>query len=213
MACDGLELARAGAIFGAGYAVGRAVKCVMRWLVDGYNVIRRWPELAAAEQRQGLEGGRDRALRAPVAGGPGVSGDEFTVVFDGTQAGGLGHGGMGVRVVFSSARESADRVIAQMAQGGGAVVSNDREVMRAAARAGAVAITVDEFLARIERLVRQAARPTGAASRMPRVKATEGGEEEDGERAGRGPKKGNPRQLSKKRRAAARALGRLRSGR
>jgi predicted RNA-binding protein with PIN domain len=181
----------------------------MRWLVDGYNAIRRWPELAAAEQRHGLQGGRD-ALCALLSRAARASGDEFTVVFDGAQAGGVGHGGPGVRVVFSSARESADRVIAQMAASGGAVVSSDREVRRAAARAGAVVITADEFLARIERLVRQAARPTAAADPDAEGDGEEGGGD-DGEDAPRGPKKGNPRKLSKKRRAAERALGRLRS--
>ena len=90
------------------------------------------------------------------------------------------------------------------------MVSNDREVMRAAARAGAVVITVDEFLARIERLVRQAARPTDDADPTGEDGGEEGGDD-DGEDAPRGPKKGNPRKLSKKRRAAERALGRLRS--
>jgi predicted RNA-binding protein with PIN domain len=179
----------------------------MRWLVDGYNAIRRWPELAAAE-RHGLEAGRD-ALCALLSRAARASGDEFTVVFDGAQAGGVGHGGPGVRVVFSSARESADRVIARMASGGGAVVSSDREVMRAAARAGAVVITVDEFLARIERLVRQASRPTDDTDPDAEGDGEDGGD--DGEDAPRGPKKGNPRKLSKKRRAAERALGRLRS--
>jgi predicted RNA-binding protein with PIN domain len=183
----------------------------MRWLVDGYNAIRRWPELAAAEQRHGLEGGRD-ALCALLSRAARASGDEFTVVFDGAQAGGVGHGGPGVRVIFSSARESADRVIAQMAGSGGAVVSSDREVMRAAARAGAVVITVDEFLVRIERLVRQAARPADAADPDAEGDGEEGDGGDDGEDAPRGPKKGNPRKLSKKRRAAERALGRLRSG-
>ena len=181
----------------------------MRWLVDGYNAIRRWPELAAAE-RHGLEAGRD-ALCALLSRAARASGDEFTVVFDGAQAGGVGHGGPGVRVIFSSARESADRVIAQMAAAGGAVVSSDREVMRAAARAGAVVITVDEFLARIERLVRQAARPTDDADPDAEGGGGEGDGGDDGEDAPRGPKKGNPRKLSKKRRAAERALGRLRS--
>src|SRR5262245_10071185 len=133
----------------------------MRWLVDGYNAIRRWPELAAAE-RHGLEAGRG-ALCALLSRAAQASGDEFTVVFDGAQAGGVGHGGPGVRVVFSSARETADAVIARMAAGSGAVVSSDRELMRAAARSGAVVVTVDEFLARVERLARQASRPAGDA--------------------------------------------------
>jgi len=184
----------------------------MRWLVDGYNAIRRWPELAAAESR-GLEAGRE-ALCALLSRAAGASGDQFTVVFDGAQAGGMGRGGPAVRVVFSSARESADRVIARMAADAGAVVSNDREVQRASARAGAVVVSVDEFLARIERLARHgtAAAPGGLVE-TGHGDAERGGEDGDEpEDAPRGPKKGNPRKLSKKRRAAERALGRLRQG-
>jgi predicted RNA-binding protein with PIN domain len=161
----------------------------MRWLIDGYNVIRRSPELRASESA-GLEAGR-RALidlLAPLAAG----GDQFTVVFDGGGAGGS-HSTRGVRVVFSSARESADRVLARMAAQGGAVVSNDREVRQAAARAGAISLTADQFLARIE---------------SPPFR--DGGEgEETRARPTGGAKKGNPRRLGKKARAAARALGRL----
>src|SRR5689334_22299518 len=183
----------------------------MQWLVDGYNAIRRWPELAAAESR-GLEAGRE-ALCALLSRAANASGDQFTVVFDGAQSGGTGHGGFGVRVVFSSARESADHVIARMAADAGAVVSSDREVQRAAARAGAVVVSADEFLARIERLVRHTSAPpsgVGEASHGDAEGGADGDDEPDG--APRGPKKGNPRKLSKKRRAAQRALGRLRQG-
>jgi predicted RNA-binding protein with PIN domain len=169
----------------------------MRWLVDGYNVIRRSPEMAARE-RESLEAGRLALCRA-LAEAARASGDEFTVVFDGTQARRPASGGWGVRVAFSSARETADRVLARMAQGGGAVVSNDREVRRAAQRAGAIAVSTDEFLVRLERLSR-----TSPAGGEPQ------GDEEEKDDAPRGPKKGNPRRLSKKRRAEVRALGRLR---
>jgi len=167
----------------------------VRWLIDGYNVIRRSPELSARE-RESLEAGR-HALCRLLAQPARARGDQFTVVFDG--AGGGGSAGMeGVRVIFSSARESADRVLARMAVEGGAVVSNDREVRRAAAQAGAIAITADEFLARLE-----ASSETGAGPGDFR----ETDEQED--RSGRA-KKGNPRRLGKKARAAARALARLR---
>ncbi len=173
----------------------------MRWLIDGYNVIRRSPELSSRE-RESLEAGR-RALCGLLNRAARARGDEFTVVFDG--AGGGGSAGLaGVRVIFSSARESADRVLARLATRGGAVVSSDREVRRAAARAGAIAVTADEFLARLERL--------------PRGLATEGDDAGDVNDRGapepraRGPKKGNPRRLGKKARAAARALGRLGPG-
>ena len=162
----------------------------MHWLVDGYNVIRRAPELAAREQ-ESLQAGREALCRllSTVAR---HSGDRFTVVFDGAQGGGSGAGGLGVRVIFSRRRERADDVLARMATSGGAVVSNDREVRQAAVRGGAIAIPADEFLARL----RTTSRP-----RVP----------DKDEEADVGPreKKGNPRRLPKKARAAARALRRI----
>lgn len=167
----------------------------MRWLIDGYNVIRRSPELSSRE-RESLEAGR-QALCWLLGQAARARGDQFTVVFDG--AGGGGSTGMeGVRVIFSSARESADRVLARMAAEGGAVVSNDREVRQAAARAGAIAITTDEFLRRLE----------AAAAPPARSPEWSEGRDDQDEGASR-PKKGNPRRLGKKARAAARALGRL----
>ena len=53
----------------------------MRWLVDGYNVIRRAPALAAREQ-ESLQAGREALCRLLVAAAR-ASGDQFTVVFDG----------------------------------------------------------------------------------------------------------------------------------
>jgi uncharacterized protein len=174
----------------------------MRWLVDGYNVIRRAPELKSREQ-ESLEAGR-QALCALLVEIARVSGDSFTVVFDGARAGGRAGGGAGVSVIFSSARESADSVLAGMAREGGAVVSNDREVRRAAERAGATVVTTDQFLARLDQ-----------AHRLPHEASAELMDSDDveEEEPSRGPRKGNPRRLSKKDRAAQRALGRLRPGR
>lgn len=175
----------------------------MRWLVDGYNVIRRSPELASRE-RESLEAGRQALCRWLAAAARG-SGDRFTVVFDGTGAGsGLASGG-NIHVVFSSARESADRLLARLASGGGAVVSNDREVRRAAARAGAIAVTTDDFLRRLDLLIGRA----GMTSSAPRGHEP-GMDKDDEAEAPAPPRKGNPRRLAKRRRAAARALGRLR---
>jgi len=165
----------------------------LHWLVDGYNVIRRGPELAAREQ-ESLEAGR-QALCRLLSNAARVSGDRFTVVFDGNQRGGRFSAGPGTHAIFSSARETADQVLARMATAGVAVVSNDREVRQAAARARAIVITADEFLARLER----AGRVRGSDK-----------DDKDDEEADRPPsKKGNPRRLSKKDRLAARALGRL----
>lgn len=162
----------------------------MRWLVDGYNVIRRDSELAARE-RESLQAGREALCRL-LSTAARLSGGQFTVVFDGDRGGGTTSGGEGVRVIFSSGRETADRVLARQATAGVSVVSNDREVREAATRAGAIAVGADEFLARL----RKAARP-----RAP-VK-----DEDDDSPAP--PKKGNPRRLPKKKRAADRALRRL----
>jgi predicted RNA-binding protein with PIN domain len=174
----------------------------MHWLIDGYNVIRREPALASRE-RVSLEAGRDALCRRLTTVAR-ASGDRFTVVFDGAGRGGAGGGGA-VRVLFSSARESADRVLARMAARGGAVVSNDREVRRAASRAGALAISADQFLARLERLAAEApdegGAPTGGTPYMK--------DEDEEPETPRGPRKGNPRRLPRKQRAAVRALGRL----
>ncbi len=171
----------------------------VRWLIDGYNVIRRSPELGAKEG-ESLEAGR-RALCALLSRAAQVRGDQFTVVFDGSGGGGSA-GEAGVRVIFSSARESADTVLTRMAVQGGAVVSSDREVCRAATRAGAIPVSAEEFLARLETL------PRGVAPDMD--DARQRSEEDAPEGRDRGPKKGNPHRLGKKARAAARALGRLR---
>ena len=173
----------------------------MRWLVDGYNVIRRAPELRSREQ-ESLEAGR-QALCALLAEIARASHDTFTVVFDGVESGGRGGGGAGVTVIFSSARESADHVLAKMAREGGAVVSNDREGRRAAERAGAVVVTTDQFLTTLDR-----ARPAGRGGEAPEPESEK--DEDDDTR--RGPRKGNPRKLSKKERATRRALGRLGPG-
>ena len=162
----------------------------MHWLVDGYNVIRRDPGLASRE-KESLQAGREALCRllSTIAR---RSRDRFTVVFDGDRGGGSTGGGEGVRVIFSSAREPADQVLARMATRGVAVVSNDREVRQAAGRAGATAITADQFLDRLRQP------PSGPAPQ----------EDEDDDTPPR-QKKGNPRRLPKKARAAARALRHL----
>jgi len=164
----------------------------MHWLVDGYNVIRRAPDLASRE-RESLQAGRETLCRVLSAAAR-LSGDRFTVVFDGDRGGGSVPGGPGVHVVFSSGRESADHVLARRATAGVAVVSNDREVRQAATRAGATAVTADDFLARLRK---------SSPARVP---------DKDEEPTEPREKKGNPRRLPKKARAAARALRRLSRG-
>jgi predicted RNA-binding protein with PIN domain len=164
----------------------------MRWLIDGYNVIRRDSALRVQEA-ESLERGRAALLRL-VAGAARASGDPFVVVFDGARRTGGDPAGSGaqVQVIFSRPPESADDVLVRLAgqwREGAVVVSADRTVQSAVRRAGAVAVTTDEFLAAIE---------------------ADGGDGEEPERASH-PSRGNPRRLSRDARAAQRVLRRLRS--
>lgn len=161
----------------------------MRWLIDGYNVIRRDPELAQHESR-GLEDGRAALLRL-VAGAARASGDPFTVVFDGARRSGGAPAGGQVQVVFSRPPETADDVLRRLAselRSGAVVVSSDRTVRDAAERAGAAAVTAEQFVA-----------------------ALAGGEDDEADDDEPPPRAGNPRRPSRAARAARRVLGRLRA--
>ena len=161
----------------------------MRWLVDGYNVIRRDPDLAQQEAR-GLEDGRAALLRV-IAGAARTSGDPFTVVFDGARRSGGAPAGGQVQVLFSRPPETADDVLRRLAselRSGAVIVSSDRAVRDAAERAGAVAVTTEQFLAALE----SGAEPEGDDDEPP-------------------PRGGNPRRPSRAERAARRVLGRLRT--
>lgn len=164
----------------------------MRWLIDGYNLIRRDPELAGAEAR-GLEEGRAALLRV-IAGAARASGDPFTVVFDGARrTGGAAAPGQ-VQVVFSRPPETADDVLRRLAtelRAGAVVVSSDRAVRDAAERAGAVAVTAERFLAALD---------------APEDDELDEAPDADPPSA-RG---GNPRRPARSERAARRVLGRLR---
>lgn len=161
----------------------------MRWLIDGYNVIRRDPELAQQEAR-GLEEGRAALLRL-VAGAARASGDPFTVVFDGARRGGGVPAGGQVQVVFSRPPETADDALRRLAselRSGAVVVSSDRTVRDAAERAGAAAVTAEQFLA-----------------------ALDGDDEDDHDADDPPPRGGNPHRPSRTERARRRVLGRLRA--
>jgi uncharacterized protein len=164
----------------------------MRWLIDGYNVIRRDPELRAAEAA-GLPAGR-RALLALIAEVAGRSSDRFTVVFDGASVPGPAVAPGRLEVIFSRPPRRADDELVRLAgrEGAGAVVvTSDRAVADAARRAHCAVLGAEAFLAGL-------AAPGGG----------EGKDEED-EPPNPRPKGGNPRRRSKDERAAQRALRRL----
>jgi predicted RNA-binding protein with PIN domain len=168
----------------------------MRWVLDGYNLIRHDPELRDRE-RAGLEAGRT-ALLALVARVARAGTDEFTVVFDGARRGGGVPAGGRVQVIFSRPPETADDVLRRLAadlRAGAVVVTSDRAVQTTARRAGAVTVTAEAFLAAVE---------------APADTADEWSKEDDADAEGP-PRRGGPaRRPSREARAATRALERLR---
>ena len=123
-------------------------------IVDGYNVIRQWPELTRLD-RADLQSGREALLRE-LQWYRRAKRHEITVVFDGREQGGFSEettrvGGIGVR--YSRRGETADSVIARLVSErrvGAIVISSDREVGDVARRQGAAWLTAPEFLARVE---------------------------------------------------------------
>jgi predicted RNA-binding protein with PIN domain len=172
----------------------------MRWLVDGYNVVRRDPDLRAREA-ESLEAGR-RALLHLLARARRAPQDEFTVVFDGARPAGGGAPAVAqrIRVVFSRPPATADDELMRLARqlrNGAVVVSSDRKVQDAARRAGSAVLTAEQFLEALE-----------APATAPRPDPPDRKDDFDDEPTRE--KRGNPRRLSKKAKRAQRALGRLR---
>lgn len=162
----------------------------MRWVLDGYNVIRRDPDLRAREA-ESLQAGRAALLRL-VAGAARVVSDDFTVVFDGARRLGVEASPGRVQVVFSRPPETADDVLRRLAAGlreGAVVVTSDRAVQASARRAGAVTVTAEAFLDALS---------DGAAD-----------DTQDDDEPSHG-RHGPARRPSREARAAARALQRLR---
>ncbi|MBI1737379.1 MAG: NYN domain-containing protein [Candidatus Rokubacteria bacterium] len=162
----------------------------MRWLLDGYNVIRRDPDLHGAEEA-GLAAARAALLRR-VVDAERRSGDPFTVVFDGAPGPGPASSPGRIEVVFSRPPRTADDVLMDLARrlrDGAIVVTSDRRVQDAARRAGAAAVASERFLAALE---------------GPRD--DDAGDDEDDDPRPRG---GNPRRISRDERAVRRALRRL----
>src|SRR3989454_3150073 len=169
----------------------------MHWLIDGYNVIRRDPELRAREA-ESLEAGR-RALLHLLARAHRGPRDEFTVVFDGARVSGGAPAEGRIRVIFSRPPLTADDELMRLARqwkSGAVVVSSDRKIQDAARRSGSAVLTADQFLEGLT------FHEDPAAEGPKDLAATDAETVRD--------KRGNPRRLSKKARRARRALGRLR---
>ena len=168
----------------------------VRWLIDGYNVIRQDPESQRAERLADRRSGGPGALEAAraalvrrVVEAHRRSGDPFTIVFDGVRGhAATGPAGGRIEIVFSRSPETADDVLVRLAgryREGGIVVTSDRTVQSAARRARALVVTSEQFLDALD---------TAAADDQ----AEDDVEDED-----------RPRGRSREARASARALRRL----
>ncbi len=124
----------------------------MRIIIDGYNLIRQWPELAMLD-RADLQEGRDALIRELQAYQR-IRRHDIVVVFDGRAGSDQGSdraGGITVR--YSRQGETADGVIIRLAaesQAGTVIVSSDRFVQAAADRHRVAAISAQEFMDRVE---------------------------------------------------------------
>ena len=166
-------------------------------VVDGYNVIG---------SEQGLRGDLEpkrTALVKEMAAYRARTGHLVTTVFDGWRNGRIEETRQqagDVTVVFSRYGEKADAVIERLAREIGnscVVVTSDRDLRRSVENGGAVAVYVNEFLAKL-RLDPDAAESEEDAA---------GDEPFPGSRDRR--KKGNPRQPSKTERARRQRLAKL----
>ena len=187
----------------------------MRWLIDGYNVIRRDPELRGREA-ESLEAGR-RALLHLLARTHRDPRDEFTIVFDGARVSGGAPSAGRIRVIFSRPPLTADDELVRLARqckSGAVVVSSDRTIQDAARRSGCAVLGAEQFLEGLtaeseprRSLVRS---PSEQADLMDPAAADLATKDVDSDAEPVRDKRGNPRRLSKEARRARRALRRLR---
>ena len=167
-------------------------------IVDGYNLIRQSPSLSRLDARD-LQEGREALIHMLTAYRR-ARGHRVTVVFDGTQAPMFSRrrdriGGVGV--VFSRQGETADAVIARMAERErekAMVISSDRQVALAASACGSGNISSPAFEERLMMAIAMEA-PSGeeddAPVRQPRQKTRK-----------KGPSRRLPKKIRQQRRRA-----------
>jgi len=168
----------------------------VRWLIDGYNVIRHDADMRDRDTAR-LAAGRAALLALLAAVARDVP-DDFVVVFDGAHRGGGAPTGGRVEVLFSRPPDTADDVLRRLAlahREGAVVVTSDRAVLDATRRANAVGVRAEDFL----RAVHQRLGRRDAEDEL------EPDEEEDAPR----PTRGAAHRPSREARAAARVLQRL----
>jgi predicted RNA-binding protein with PIN domain len=121
----------------------------LHYILDGYNVIKRIPELARLDLRSGRAALyhliQSRSLQGSLR-------NKLTIVFDGKEGIGSGNEGSGAKVIFSkgrSADEEIKEIIALAPRPATIVlVSDDRQLQLDCRALGAKRMTVGEFMGR-----------------------------------------------------------------
>ena len=180
-------------------------------IIDGYNIIGAQGRMR--QNREWMERERNTLVRnlELYAGGRAFS--EIILVFDGYPTDRdltLIRGGA-IRVVFSEGQRDADTVIAELSKRfreRAAIVSSDREIIRAVTGSGSESISSQRFLSRFS--VRASDFPLPSGPDRPSSDFGKGEDDRDGAGSSLARrKKGNPRRLSKKERAQKRLFDKL----
>ncbi|MBR0303791.1 MAG: NYN domain-containing protein, partial [Clostridia bacterium] len=125
-------------------------------VIDGYNVIHAWDDLASLAQAGDLDGARGRLLNI-IANYSSFTGCRTVVVFDAYMVPG-GHGERttyhGVEVVYTKENETADAYIERLVAGIGKndrvrVVTSDWLIQLTAVRTGVLRLSSAEFEAEV----------------------------------------------------------------
>jgi len=123
-------------------------------IIDGYNIIRKSPELLSKES-QDLRWGRE-ALLEKLAAYRRLKRHPITVVFDGGLAGDSLSSRdcfQGMLIIYSRRGEKADDVIKRLTdreRERSLVISSDREIMVHAERVGAAVMSAEDFMFRLQ---------------------------------------------------------------
>ena len=164
-------------------------------LIDGYNI------LASSNFA-----GRDELLHALKVYQK-ASDHKLSIVFDGTQGGtrdGDEYTDGGIKIIFSPITVTADDVIEEMLESkessGWVVVSSDRRIQKAAAKASAQFMYAHEFVRKLS---------SQGSSRKAQTLAPWDEGREDDSIYGQKPKKGPARRLSKKEKKRRKKMDKL----
>lgn len=143
----------------------------MRYLVDGYNVIRGTPRFRDIERREGLEAGREALVRALLSS-PLLARASVTLVFDGAasgpETGTSPHPRLRVR--FSRPPENADAAIVSLLgkhsgdESASVVVSADRDLQWEARKRGVSVELPEAWLSKVTPRPGRKVRKTGSDS-------------------------------------------------